>query len=85
MENKEVRKYSRYFWLGLWSSVITMILGFAVAGLGIIVYGVSFLLLGRTRLALGITVRISIGFLVFAVIAQGLGEDWTQDRVRPEG
>lgn len=78
----EKRKYSRWFWLGIWSSVITLILGLAVTGVGVLVYGTSFLLLGRTRLAVGATVVITLVFLVVTIIAQGWGEDWTQDRVR---
>ena len=82
-EKNRVRKYARWFWLGIWSSVIMMVLGFAVAGVGVMVYGTSFLLLGRTRLAIGATVVITLIFLVFSLIAQGWGEDWTQRRVGP--
>jgi len=82
MEKKEVKKYSRWFMLGMWATVINIVLTLALTGMGIVVYGVSFLLLGRTRLAIGISVIISVGFFVFGMIAQGWGEDWTQTKVR---
>ena len=85
MENEEVRKYSRWFWLGIWSLVINVVLMLAFLGVGVLVGGVSFLLLGRTRLAIGISVILSVVFFVISVIAQGCGEDWTQDQVRPRG
>ena len=56
---------------------------FAMMGLGILVYGTSFLLLGSTRLAVGISVVITIVFFVVSFIAQGWGEDWSQRRVGP--
>lgn len=83
MEKKEIRKYSRWFWLGLWSTIITGIIAFAIAGVGVLVYGTSFLLLGRTRLAIGITVIISLVFMVFSFIAHGWGEDLSQKQVKP--
>lgn len=83
-ERKEsVRRYSRWFWLGLWATIINLVLTFAMMGLGILVYGTSFLLLGSTRLAIGISVLISVVFFVLAFIAQGWGEDWSQRRVGP--
>jgi hypothetical protein len=85
MENEEVRKYSRWFWLGIWATVINIVLMLAFMGAGIIVGGAGFFLLGRTRLALGISVIISVLFIVFSFIAQGWGEDWAQDQVRPRG
>ena len=83
-ERKEsVRRYSRWFWLGLWAGVINGILMFAMLGAGFLVYGTSFLLFGSTRLAIGISVLITVAFFVLSFIAQGWGEDWSQRRVGP--